>query len=115
MATLRSGEAWLIQLEPAWIAAARQPAVGNGDVDGAASAGDGGPVDPRSRPGRQQPPFPFALPENGNAGVVRAIAVRLTLEDIGIAVEAGGFGKQTPDIVAGPVAKNWRSVLTTAR
>ena len=48
------------------------------------------------------------LAQPGDAGIMRAVARRLTFEEVGIAVEPRSFGEEAADIIAGTVTKKQR-------
>jgi hypothetical protein len=72
----RFSERGPVELEPAWAAAARQAAVGDGDVGIRAGLGERHAVDLRCRPRRKQPPLPFPFPHKRHASVLGAGAER---------------------------------------
>src|SRR4051794_26476848 len=74
-----------IEPEPAWAATLWEPAIGDDDVGRSTGAGKGAPVDPVSGSCGEQAPFFIAVPDNRHAGIARAVARRLVIEDVGIA------------------------------
>jgi len=107
-----SSERLLVELEPARRAAAWQAPVRNRDVGRGTGSGDARPTDPHRRACREQTlrARPFAY--DRNTGIVRAIAGRLPVENVRIAVKSRSLGEQAANIVPSPVAKKQRgSVL----
>lgn len=104
-----------IELQPARLACARQPPVGDDNVRRGAGARNGRPINPVGRTGREQAPFRAALAQHRNTRIMRAVAGRLPLKEVGIAVEAGGFRKQAAHIIAGTVPQEQRHSILDNR
>ena len=101
----RLREACSVELEPARITSARQPAVGNDGVGIGASLHEIIPVDWDRRQGCEQAPFPVRLADRRDATVARATAERGSGKAWRIAAVARRFRKKAPDIVSGPIGQ----------
>src|SRR5947208_12735529 len=83
----RMGERIAIELEPVRLATPRQASVRNDDVGNSTGGSYRRPVDPRSRARGQEPPLRRLLAEDSYACVMAAIARRLTVQNVRIAIE----------------------------
>ena len=82
-----------IELKPARLAASRKPAIGDDNVGVSAGASERLPVDAISGAGREKPPVRLALVDDGDAGILRAVAEWRRTELSRLPIEAGRFGQ----------------------
>src|SRR5207237_5437352 len=86
--TASTFELGAVELQPPGLTSTGQATVRDDDVSGGTGSREGLPVDPCRRSGGQQPPLLTALAQHRDAGVARAIANPLPLQQLGVAFEA---------------------------